>query len=63
MMNDATRTQVARLLRSYRRHIQTYTQKAAGHHGITAELDRTMAIRYREALAGALDMLDTIRGR
>lgn len=62
-MNDTTRTQVARLIRQYRHHIQTYAQKATGQHGITADLDRTMATHYREALAGALDMLDTIRGR
>lgn len=61
-MTDATRTEVAHLLRSYRRITQDYARKAAVQTGWQAEQARAMAARYRVLLAGALDMLDTIRG-
>jgi hypothetical protein len=60
-MSHAARKQVARLLRSYRRMIAQYTRQARERQGWQAEQASALADQYRMVLAGACDMLDTIR--
>lgn len=62
-MSETQRHDAAKLLRSYRATIRRYTQAAAGKTGSVATIQRDMAMRYREALAGACDMLATLEGR
>lgn len=61
-MTTRTRTAIARVLRGYRRQRDTYTRTVQGEPvAWSAKLSRDMAEHYRTLLAGAREMLQTIR--